>query len=127
MPFCTSLWQLYLCAGLSQLGLGAFEGGNSMWVVEMWRQNSAPVLQFTKAMYGFGTIMAPIVAKPYLIGELDVNNSTDIITVGNITTVMTKEQLNESIERRDHIKVPFIIAGAVTMSGRLDCSLLALT
>lgn len=116
MPFCTDLWQLYLCSVISQTGAGAFESGNTIWVVEMWKQDSAPVLQLTKAFYGVGTIVAPLLAKPYLFGKLDLKNETDILL--NINSTMTNDQFNESIDRRPELKNPFLYAGVITLSGK---------
>ena len=120
MPFCTELWQVYLCSVVAQTGTGAFESGNTIWVVEMWKENSAPVLQLTKAFYGLGSITAPLLAKSYLFGEKDVNNSTDFIRWGinGTISIMTKDELNDSIDRRPHLKWPFIFAGAITLIGK---------
>ena len=126
IPFCTELWQIWLCSTLTQVGVGAFEGGNTIWVVEMWKKNSAPILQLTKALYGMGTIAGPLITKQYLFGELDANNSTDLIYHGNTTTIMTKDELNESIDRRPHLKWPFLFAGGVIILGKIHLNLFVL-
>lgn len=98
IPFGPSLWALYLCQYVNGLGAGAWDNGNNVWLVEMWPTKSSSALQFSQFMYGLGCVLAPIIVKPYLTGENGTHHQSTITS---------------SLDRRDLLKTPFLIAGGL--------------
>ena len=118
--YCPNLWTLYLCSLLSQMGGGAWDNANSIWLIEMWQQRSPSFLQFSQFMYGLGCILGPLLAEPFLTGELKSNNATNSSissTLPTFTTLqtMTTTDINESIDRRTKLEFPFIVGGALQL------------
>ena len=117
MPFCTSIWQLYLSSFISLVGGGAFDVGVVPWIIEIWGQHSAPLLQLLKASQGLGVIFGPLLDEPFLMGELQVMNITRYHK--NETLIeMATEELNYSIDRRTNLQIPFLVTGCVAIPGK---------
>ena len=117
MPFCTSIWQLYLSSFISLVGGGAFDVGVVPWIIEIWRQHSAPLLQLLKASQGLGVIFGPLLDEPFLMGELQVNNIT-LYNQNETFIEMATEELNYSIDRRSNLQIPFLVTGCVAIPGK---------
>ena len=100
------------------MGGGAFDSSNAVWSIEMWKNKAPSVLCLSQMMYGFGSILGPLITKPYVRG--DISNSTD----GSNTTTTplplnttTDDDINYSIDRRPLLEIPFMTAGVITLSG----------
>ncbi|CAG2172135.1 unnamed protein product [Oppiella nova] len=142
MPFCTNIWLLYLSVFINSIGGGAWDSGNAVWTIEMWKDKSPPVLQLSQMMYGLGNILSPLIAKDYLYGDL--SNDTDYeddfsaiipydlgheyphhypkhdhhhhpTPVPHRHTTTPLPDINYSFDRRPKLIIPFLIAGGMTL------------
>jgi MFS family permease len=116
VPFCPNLILLYVCSTISQMGAGAWDNANSIWIIEMWQQRSPAFLQFSQFMYGVGSMLGPLLAAPFLIGEL--RNETETETNPSVTTTespISTTDINLTIDRRPKIEIPFIIGGVIQL------------
>ena len=111
MPFAPNLLALYMCSFVTLAGGGAWNAANSVWLIEIWQGSSPAVLQFSQFMYGLGCILAPLLVKPYLTGELS-QNSTVIPMTTTMSTITTTD-INNSVDRRALLKTPFMVDGLV--------------
>lgn len=111
MPFCSKVWLLYVCYFTVFAGSGVLFTSSTAWVIEMWADRSAPVLMLMGFMYGLGNILAPILDRPYLTGELTLwaANSPTNGTLNNA--------LNDRVDRRSLLAVPYIISGCLCVPG----------
>jgi MFS family permease len=117
IPYSPNLWTLYLCFWLIGLSTSAWNNTNNVWLIEMWPQNNAPVLQFSQFMYGIGTIFGPLIDRPYLTGET-VFNFEDVINSGTNTSLIANTTfITEDNERRSKLKTPFLIIGIIQIIG----------
>ncbi|XP_054166590.1 uncharacterized protein LOC128964056 [Oppia nitens] len=118
-PMCTQLWQIYLCSMLFNIGISSFDTGTTVWAVEMWQQNCAPVLQLAKALGGIGMVISPLLTKPFILGRVTPDNSTLKTYLQNITSTATGDEAideyNYSLERKSQLEIPFIISGALNL------------
>lgn len=96
VPFTRNIWQLFVCAFLFGVGAGAWITSYNVWLIEMWKGKAGQVLFLSQLMYGVGSVVGPLIDRPYLTGEPE-NNST-IISVE---------------DRRDKLTVPYLISGGV--------------
>jgi MFS family permease len=116
VPHFKKLWTLYFNFWLYGLGCGAWNNANNVWLIEMWQQNSAPVLQLSQFVFGIGSILGPLIAKPYLTGEPDLTlNRTDSLSSTKNTFFTTS--IVHVIDRRSKLKTPFITASIIQMIG----------
>jgi len=99
--------------------IGAWDNANSVWLIEMWQKRSPAVLQFSQFMYGVGCILSPLLVEPYLTGELKSNNTTNSSISTTISTITTTD-INETVDRRSKLKLPFIIGGAIQLISNID-------
>ncbi len=111
VPYSYKLWTLYLNFWWYGFGCGAWNIALSVWLIEMWQKNSAPFLQLSQFVYGIGTILGPLLDKPYLTGEqaldsveTNISNATEL-PFDNITDIFGV------IDRRSNLKTPFLISG----------------
>ena len=104
------------------IGAGAFDVGGGVWLVEMWGKGSAAILQLSKTTNGLGTIIAPLLTEPFLVGELKVHNITKYHH--NITAInLANDELNYSIDRRANLKTPFLIGSGIALPSKYFFSL----
>lgn len=73
VPYYGHVWLLFVCIVVNGLGGGSWDSSNNVWLVEMWTENNAPVMQSSQFFYGMGTIVGPMIVGPYVHGE---NNHT---------------------------------------------------
>lgn len=129
IPYSETVWHLYLAIFINGLGLGVWTNGKTVWLIEMWRQRSTPVLQLSAFMYGIGTFVGPLVAKPYLTGENkiyvsaleDVNQSSYQLVVNNSITIFlnnnASDVFDQNIDRCAKLKTPFLISAGLHIIG----------
>ena len=115
-PYCPNIWLLYLSVFLSIMGGGAFDSSVAVWVIEMWGKHSPPILQLSGLLYGFGSICGPILVKPYLTGDLNITDSLPQLS-NNTHNLTHYEDINNSVDRRAKLQIPFMIAGCVGLIG----------
>jgi MFS family permease len=122
LPFSQNLSHFYSCVFGYGLGSGVWFSAYNVWVIEIWQQNSAPILQLSQFMYGIGTIFGPLIDRPYLTGELihSLNNGA-INTMGNTTEDQSLEAMlaEDNVIRRDKLHTPFLIIGALECIGNI--------
>ena len=69
---------------LNGIAMGAFESGSNIYVLKLWGKETQPFMQSLHFMFGMGSIIAPLIALPFLIDSdgdvhsLDHNNSTQM-------------------------------------------------
>ena len=128
-PIWSSMWQFYMSMFLSGYGGGVWDSGNSVWVVEMWKEHgSPPVLNLSQMMYGIGTIVGPLLMTPFIYGDLFNKTEDSGTTTALHTTILpqrvttpflsneTEIDPNYSVDRRSKLIVPFFIGGGITLS-----------
>ena len=119
MPLSSYIWYLYLAGFLRSLGFGSIDSYSYVWIIEMWKQNYSPVLHLSQLMFGLGTVVGPLLAKPYLIGDITKLSDTSLnTTIGYMNTTIN-EDINYTIDRRSKLMIPFLIGGAITSLGLL--------
>ena len=106
IPYCPNLWILYLFQYANGLGAGIWDTANNVWLIEMWPQNSSPVLQFSQFMYGLGSVFGPIIVKPYLTGETNHTLAIELSDFGDITSTPSAP-----VDRRALLRTPYLISG----------------
>lgn len=124
MPYATALWHLYICIFFYGFGIGAWNNSNNVWLMEMWQEKSPSVLLFSQAIYGVGTIIGPLVVRPFLTGEFE-SEFDDSITTNGTTPALSEDQLAKSIS--DKLKTPFLIDGCIEIVGEWTLQELSLT
>ena len=119
LPFSRDLSQFYSCVFGYGLGSGVWFSAYNVWIIEIWNQNSAPVLQLSQFMYGIGTIFGPLIDKPFLTGELihSLNKTLDNM---NGTEIKSIEELLllDNNERRRKLPNPFLLIGCLEAIGK---------
>ena len=117
----SNLWLFYLSMFLSGFGGGAWDSGHSMWLVDLWSENPAPVFQLSQMMYGCGAIIGPLLTQPFIFGDLinkiDTMNSTSSAVLLHMSTPSNtlSDDVNYSVDRRSNLMVPFFIGGGLMM------------
>jgi MFS family permease len=121
-PHLPNIWLLYLCFVLIGMSGGVWNNAINVWVIEIWQKKSSPVLQLSHSMFGIGTIFGPLIDKPYLTGEqdLDLMNQTFILDLNSTISNNNKTLfiIDES-ERKSKLKTPFLISGIIQIIGIL--------
>jgi len=121
-PHSPNIWLLYLCFVLIGMSGGVWNNTLNVWVIEIWQKKSSPVLQLSHFMFGIGTIFGPLIDRPYLTGEqdLDLMNQTFILDLNSTISNNNKTLfiIDES-ERKSKLKTPFLISGIIQIIGIL--------
>ena len=137
VPLTQNVNQYYGNQFMLGMGSGAWDSGNSLWLIEMWKDKVPPVFQIQAMMYGVGSIIAPLVVSPFVLGDL-TNGTTDnttgspelttFLSVINTTIVISNnnpsdDNINYSVDRRPKLRIPFLISGLLTLPGEFECFL----
>ncbi|CAG2174652.1 unnamed protein product [Oppiella nova] len=91
--------------------LCAWNNSNNVWLMEMWQHNSPSVLLFSQAIYGIGTIIGPLVVKPFLSGLSAGDNSGPEA----INSTVDWSELSNEVSHK--LKTPFLITGLIEVIG----------
>ncbi|XP_054154679.1 uncharacterized protein LOC128953228 [Oppia nitens] len=134
VPYCTRLWQYYLCAFIFGMGAGAWTTAYNVWLIELWSDKSELVLFVSQLMYGIGASLGPLIDAPYLTGELVVEHhqqqhpvhtmdSSHSYLAYNLTVLDSHQhQLADHVtsligitngERRAKLVTPYVICGSI--------------
>lgn len=83
VPFARTLLFLLTLFAVNGICLGFFEAGASVFMLQLWGKEAANFIQALQLMYGAGSLIAPMIAQPFLVTmDLDsVNvNGTEVET-----------------------------------------------
>ena len=113
IPYSQTLSHIYMCGLVIGLGSGCWNGMANVWLIELWKNKSAPFLQLIQFMYGVGTILSPLVNQLFL-NEDESAGQTIAAPVLNSTFVnITSDTVND---RRESLKTPFLINGLIQIT-----------
>ncbi|XP_054152657.1 sodium-dependent glucose transporter 1A-like [Oppia nitens] len=125
IPVSPNLYIVYLCFWMCGVSGGVWNSTINVWIIEMWTNRSASVLQFIQFGYGFGTILSPLILRPFLRGGqgghgggggvgLVVNetmNVTNFTVYSNLTDITD----NSDNDRVGNLWKPFVIIGCIQL------------
>lgn len=111
IPHGSSFAVVYVFALLLGYSQGILDTSETVWLVELWHENPNPVMQLSQALFGVGTIVAPLIAGPYLTGDIDTNSTNTTLEFYEYRVAVTPE------ERRAKLTIPFAVLSALTLVG----------
>lgn len=82
---------------------GAWDTSSGFWIVELFPTGNAALLQLQQALYGFGSVAAPLLAAPFVKGETLVEPTGG--PNGTNVTITPEDRVH-------NLTLPFIYAGA---------------
>ncbi|XP_064467285.1 sodium-dependent glucose transporter 1B-like isoform X2 [Ornithodoros turicata] len=68
LPLCGNLPLAHCASFINGMGVGAFDTGSQVRLVNIWPVNNGPVLQVFHFSFGVGSLLAPLLAQPFLSG-----------------------------------------------------------
>src|SRR5690349_3923579 len=104
----SSLYFLYVCGFIIGIGGGSWDSTFNVWIIEIWQQNNGPILQLSQFAYGIGSIIGPLIDKPFIVGD----NSQD------------NQHPDPNIKRNALLSTPFAIIGGIQLLGALLMSVM---
>lgn len=122
LPHISDLWTFLVVFSLNGALMGFFEVGANMFIFHLWGRESGPFIQTIYLNFGIGSLLIPIIAKPFLVSSDAF--STDFEFGGNETyflnsSVSRKELLEPSPSDLALIYPYSIVAGWLAMCGIL--------
>lgn len=121
VPHSSGLVALYACATVMGLGCGVLNTVMPVWIIEMWKDRSPAVLQIPGLTFGIGTILSPLIIRPFLRERYTVSlNETDS---GPEPWVYNQEYEEW---RRSLLFTPFIILGSIQLFCELSATVVEL-
>ena len=70
-PLLPNIWLLYLSAFVGGACSSVVSSAYTVWLMEIWKGKSNSMLQASELAFGIGSILAPVIMKPFLVGEVD--------------------------------------------------------
>eukprot|EP00042_Codosiga_hollandica_P020262 m.65148 g.65148 ORF g.65148 m.65148 type:complete len:501 (+) comp49769_c0_seq6:79-1581(+) len=67
VPFCTALGPLMGVMALQGFAFGVIDNGGNTLLLKFWHQEIGPWMQILHFSFGFGALIAPLVAEPFLL------------------------------------------------------------
>jgi fucose permease len=71
IPLIHHLVPLLVISVMNGICLGFWEAGSNVFIMKLWGKDVAAFLQVLQLMFGVGSIVAPLIAEPFLIREHD--------------------------------------------------------
>ncbi|XP_003742063.1 sodium-dependent glucose transporter 1 [Galendromus occidentalis] len=85
-------------------GIGLVESAINFWIFAIWKERSGPIFQFLNFCFGFGGVVAPFLAAPFLTTvEIPVN-----VTLSELSDMAVPSMVGET-----KVFVPYLIIGGV--------------
>lgn len=103
--FVRSLWSLRLCFLSTGLLFGFLEAGYQVFLLRLWGSEASMFTQLANFVMGIGSLLAPVIAAPFLSNRVDVD--ADNITSSHINSHHLK---TPELETRLYIVFSFIAA-----------------
>lgn len=98
-PQSCSLIVLFTLLTVNGVACGGWDCGQTVWLIQMWKEKSASILQSSLLFYALGSTTAPLLAKPFISN----NNSSVILNQTDIDSI------------RNHLQIPFGISGLLSI------------
>ena len=119
LPYCPNVKLLYAVSFLTGIGTGMINSGCILLIVEIWKAASGPYMHALHFAYAFGTSIAPLLAKPFLLSNVGTvglevyENSTDQHnTTKNYFSTTTSETIDGTYW---NIKTLYAIVGTYNL------------
>jgi len=112
-PWNTSLTGLAVTLCVNGFFLAIYDVGSNVWIMNVWGDLSSPFIQILHFMFGVGSILGPLLAKPFLVNDelLELsNNDTQCNssgTVNNSTDICAEEEIM--------VQWPYLIVSLYTL------------
>ena len=86
MTSLSSLLAVFVCNGFA---LGFFDTGAYIFILELWGRNAVPFMQVLISMIGIGSLLAPVLAEPFLTKEaIDTVTGIHVKQLGRSTKLI---------------------------------------
>lgn len=119
IPLLPNLWLLYVCAFVGGVCSSVISCAYTVWMIEMWKSKSGNLLQISEFGFGIGSILAPVIMKPFLIGEVGAGHQDSdklyaaYVNEHNMFAEDSGAEMDISpTDRRSRLMWPTLITGA---------------
>ncbi|OQR67400.1 sodium-dependent glucose transporter 1A-like [Tropilaelaps mercedesae] len=125
VPICSSVLICHIICFCLGFTIGFLEVGCNVWLITIWKDRAAAILQFYHFMFGVGAMLAPFGAEPFLGRRHELSSrhlaenaeSATVDSVFNYTVRSLDFQL-DSTDLKDFISdsriyIPFALFGAL--------------
>lgn len=86
LPHMRQLWSLLFVFFLNGASVALYETGGYVFILQLWERDAAPVMQALMFMFGFGGLLAPVIAEPFLVSRsIDPADNITMTTVERTT------------------------------------------
>lgn len=117
IPYSPDLTVLFALTLLMGLGSAIVNIVANVWLTELWQFDCAPILQIPGFTFGIGTVLSPVLLKPYLLDE-PKNSTSNYTAIGSSpmpsTTFVSYDPHLEN-DRRELLKTPFLEMAFIQM------------
>ncbi|GIY14221.1 sodium-dependent glucose transporter 1A [Caerostris darwini] len=87
VPWCRSMGTIAGWLVINGLSMGALDTGLNVCCLNLWGQDCGPFYQALHFMYGFGSLLAPLIASPFLDDYHETTSMNDSMSfTGNTST-----------------------------------------
>ena len=108
------------CMFIHGVGDGGYDVARPVWYVAMWPVGYGIIIQTSQFMIGLGSIVAPLLMTPFVLGERNYTSSS--IGENDSKKIPVTEEL-----RRERLTIPFAFDGVVGLLAPLALTALYFT
>ncbi|BFZ03935.1 hypothetical protein BsWGS_06973 [Bradybaena similaris] len=76
VPWCTALLTLSSLICTQGVAIGVLDTGGNVFCIKIWGKRSAPFMQVLHFVFGIGALLAPLIARPFLLDAGLLHNAT---------------------------------------------------
>ncbi|XP_003742062.1 sodium-dependent glucose transporter 1A [Galendromus occidentalis] len=108
VPVCPSLLWTHVACFVLGACVGLIEIGANVWLIVLWKERGASILQFYHFVFGTGAVLAPFIAEPYLSRKISPSAELLLESLNE-----TESHLDEFIPSRVHFPYGYFGAAFV--------------
>lgn len=114
IPLCSSMTLFFVNTAVNGFVAGGSDTAVNVWMMELWTDKTGPYLQTMHFVFGGGSILAPLIVKPFLCtqshSQQSMTNFTEITNATNKTNTLA---MDERSEQSSQLYIPYGICGGV--------------
>ena len=113
VPHSPNIGVLYACALGIGLGSGVLNSIINVWLTELWREKAPTALQVPGLTFGIGTILSPVIIRPFLRKRHLVPNNSTLVNSTNDNDFHWEFNKDYEEDRRSYLTAPFAILAVI--------------
>lgn len=120
IPLYANYYAFLVYSALIGLVSGAADTSVNVWVIDIWKDRSAPFVQALQFFWSVGFIVSPLISNPFLSPESKEHKLNKLFKTATETKDILPPEEHQRLVKHSSLHVPYIAAGAICLVGSVS-------